>query len=92
MRLVNTNSLELEEFLGQDTPPYIILSHTWQKEEVTLQEFQVPKSERRTSGVVASKGYRKVVDCCRVAKADGYDYIWADTCWYVSYFKNMKLQ
>jgi len=29
MRLINTNSLELEEFIA-DPPPYAILSHTWE--------------------------------------------------------------
>jgi hypothetical protein len=29
MRLLHSKSLELEEFIGQNVPPYAILSHTW---------------------------------------------------------------
>ncbi|KAI0202579.1 heterokaryon incompatibility protein-domain-containing protein [Astrocystis sublimbata] len=43
MRLINTETLELEEFL-QPIPPYAILSHTWEGQEVTLQEWNsVPR-------------------------------------------------
>jgi hypothetical protein len=38
MRLINTHTLELEEFVGR-TPPYAILSHTWGSDEVTLQDW-----------------------------------------------------
>ncbi|KAK3367985.1 heterokaryon incompatibility protein-domain-containing protein [Podospora didyma] len=33
IRLINVESLELEEFFGDDIPLYAILSHTWGKEE-----------------------------------------------------------
>lgn len=26
------------------------------------------------------KGYQKIVQCCARAKADGYQYVWIDTC------------
>jgi hypothetical protein len=39
MRLINCITLKLEEFLGDDIPPYAILSHTWDREEVSLAEF-----------------------------------------------------
>ncbi|KAF7533283.1 hypothetical protein G7054_g7211 [Neopestalotiopsis clavispora] len=38
MRLINSHSLELEEFV--DAPPYAILSHTWGEEEVTFQQYR----------------------------------------------------
>ncbi|KAI1752005.1 heterokaryon incompatibility protein-domain-containing protein [Xylaria castorea] len=33
MRLINTKSLDLEEWFGSAIPKYAILSHTWEKEE-----------------------------------------------------------
>jgi hypothetical protein len=36
MRLLNVNSLELEEFIEDSVPKYAILSHTWATEEVTF--------------------------------------------------------
>ncbi|KAK0738697.1 hypothetical protein B0T18DRAFT_422611 [Schizothecium vesticola] len=38
MRLFNTSTLELHEFIGNDTPPYAILSHTWGDREATFQD------------------------------------------------------
>jgi hypothetical protein len=35
MRLLNTTTLEVEEFLQSQVPEYVILSHTWREEEVT---------------------------------------------------------
>lgn len=39
MRLINIDTLRLEEFIGSDTPKYFILSHTWSNEEVSFQEY-----------------------------------------------------
>ncbi|KAF5363040.1 hypothetical protein D9758_012636 [Tetrapyrgos nigripes] len=39
MRLLNTKTLRLEEFFDE-IPPYAILSHTWEDEEVTFQDIQ----------------------------------------------------
>jgi len=40
MRLLNTSTFQLREFLGKDVPRYAILSHTWGKEEVLFQDMQ----------------------------------------------------
>jgi hypothetical protein len=42
MRLLNTTSLGLFEFFGDQVPPYAILSHTWEDEEVSFQYIQEP--------------------------------------------------
>jgi hypothetical protein len=39
MRLINTSTRQLEDFIGLEIPKYAILSHTWGTDEVTLQEF-----------------------------------------------------
>ncbi|KAF2964601.1 hypothetical protein GQX73_g8981 [Xylaria multiplex] len=73
MRLINTQSLELEEFVGNAIPKYAILSHTWEKEEVTFQEWHDRDS-------IANKaGYKKIVAACEQARADRLQYIWVDT-------------
>lgn len=40
MRLINTDTLEFEEFEGEDIPKYAILSHTWGSDEVSFGDFQ----------------------------------------------------
>ncbi|KAK1828810.1 hypothetical protein QBC39DRAFT_358387 [Podospora conica] len=39
MRLININTLELEEFFGDRIPKYIILSHTWEDQEISFQDY-----------------------------------------------------
>ncbi|KAG5765633.1 hypothetical protein H9Q72_006319 [Fusarium xylarioides] len=78
MRLINVETLELESFTGEhggSIPTYAILSHVWTSEEVSLQQMSglSPLPED-------SKGYRKIVDFCTKAKAEGFEYGWIDTC------------
>jgi len=40
MRLINVDTLKLQSFGHGDTPEYIILSHTWDQDEITLQDWQ----------------------------------------------------
>jgi hypothetical protein len=39
MRLLNSRTLEFEQFNGDIIPPYVVLSHTWGSEEVNYQEM-----------------------------------------------------
>ena len=72
MLLLNTHTLKLEEFYGE-IPKYAILSHTWEKEEVSLQDLTKPDVERLA-------GYARITSCCRLAASEGRDYAWIDTC------------
>jgi hypothetical protein len=76
MWLLNTRTIELEQFFEGRTPPYAILSHTWENEEVTFQEMQ---TNQRSSG--AKAGYKKILAFCAAAVSDGFEYAWIDTCW-----------
>lgn len=38
MRLLNTSTLGLREFIGNATPKHAILSHTWGDKEATFQD------------------------------------------------------
>ncbi|KAK4168308.1 heterokaryon incompatibility protein-domain-containing protein [Cladorrhinum sp. PSN259] len=75
MRLLNTQTFKFKIFLSGRRPQYAILSHTWGEDEVTLREFleQAPTTLHRT-------GYQKIVQCCRVAVEQGFEWAWIDTC------------
>ncbi|KAH8881994.1 ankyrin [Thozetella sp. PMI_491] len=89
MRLIDTSTLRLVSKQDGDVPPYAILSHTWgaDDDEVTFQEFAAATSSRirQPNGLfphrVSKKpGFAKVRDSARLAKSQGYQYIWVDTC------------
>ncbi|KAK4446587.1 HET-domain-containing protein [Podospora aff. communis PSN243] len=71
MRLINTETLQLQEFYGT-IPIYAILSHTWGDEEPSLEDFRDPAG--------SSAGHKKIHAACRQACADGLEYLWVDTC------------
>lgn len=73
MRLLHVNTLEVSSF-GESLPPYAILSHTWEEDEVTLQDIQQPGTASQL------KGFDKIQGCCRQAIVDGYEWVWIDTC------------
>ncbi|KAK0717440.1 hypothetical protein B0T26DRAFT_740840 [Lasiosphaeria miniovina] len=75
MGLINTSSLDLEEFMGSSIPPYAILPHTWDADDVSLQEFESPTAATR-----AKKGYAKITKTCSLARSNDINYAWVDTC------------
>jgi hypothetical protein len=75
MRLINVDTLQLEEFFGDDIPPYAILSHTWgnPKEELSYEDIN-------TSPVPQKAGFQKIGSLCRQTANDGLSWAWCDTC------------
>ncbi|KAI0470750.1 HET-domain-containing protein [Xylariaceae sp. FL0804] len=73
MRLINVNSENVVEFLGDRIPRYAILSHTWGCEEVSFQDVQAGKASWKA-------GYAKIKHTCGQAKKDGFEWAWIDTC------------
>ncbi|KAK5988126.1 Vegetative incompatibility protein HET-E-1 [Cladobotryum mycophilum] len=73
MRLINTKTLELEEFFDIDVPSYAILSHTWSSGEVSLQAWADREGRR------LKPGYQKIISVCAEAAKDGFDHVWVDT-------------
>jgi Heterokaryon incompatibility protein (HET) len=73
MRLLDTATLTLHEFIESDIPPYAILSHCWESEEVLFHDIQAGTAPNK-------KGYSKIRGCCRQASADGFQYAWVDSC------------
>jgi hypothetical protein len=68
MRLLNVRSYQVKEFPAKGAPPYAILSHTWDKEEVTLQDLESSRAKTLL-------GFRKIEGCCKQADRDGFDYV-----------------
>jgi hypothetical protein len=68
MRLLNTDNLELKEFRDDNVPQYAIISHTWDKEEVTFQNIEGTRAAN-------TKRYKKVKSCCSVARTNGLEYV-----------------
>lgn len=76
MRLINVHTYKLRDVMGDLStyPSYAILSHTWEKDEVSyrdMEDLSVAKCKR---------GFKKIEMCCRQAAADGYRWAWVDTC------------
>lgn len=73
MRLLNTKTLQLEDFLT-DIPKYAILSHTWGNQEVTFQDIQNLEVAKRKAG------FSKVYKACERACNYSFEWIWIDSC------------
>ncbi|KAI3318437.1 heterokaryon incompatibility protein-domain-containing protein [Xylariaceae sp. AK1471] len=77
MRLIHCRCLQLREFVEPNIPNYAILSHTWDDGEVTLVDFL--RGPRMGSNGI-SKGWEKIIETCKMATTQGYEYVWVDTC------------
>jgi len=73
MRLINARTLKLEEFRGRRPPRYAIVSHRWEDDEVTYNDFQRSEIEQR-------KGFYKLDGACRKALQNECEWVWFDTC------------
>jgi hypothetical protein len=68
-----TGHLSLRTFYGTDIPAYAILSHRWTDDEVLFKDIEDKTSSDRA-------GYFKLQGAISQARADGYAYLWDDTC------------
>jgi hypothetical protein len=73
MRLLHSETLELKEFVGCSNVEYVILSHTWGDEEISIQDLLSGQAANRAS-------FAKIKNCCAQAARDGFQYVWIDTC------------
>jgi hypothetical protein len=76
MRLLSTQNWEMKEFISDgEVPPYAILSHTWNEEEVSFQQWEtIPCSD-----INHLKGYKKIRKFGEQAAIRGFDWVWVDT-------------
>lgn len=75
MRLLNTTTFELKEFLDEDLPEYAILSHTWIGDEIVYQDLQT----RDGSWKKKTKSFKKLSGFGSIALESGYAWCWIDT-------------
>lgn len=92
MRLINTATLEQEQFFDSRVPRYAILSHTWGEQEVTCQQLRedlqpwcinrelIRDYFRDSAKLEPPAGWKKIIDCCRLAHGQGFQWVWIDTC------------
>ncbi|KAI0379436.1 HET-domain-containing protein [Hypomontagnella monticulosa] len=76
MWLIDTQckDIRLVQITAPEEYSYAILSHTWEDEEVSFQDFH--DLDRR----VEMKGFNKIAWTCRLASERGLRYAWVDTC------------
>jgi hypothetical protein len=81
MRLLNIHTWTLKEFISDnEVPPYAILSHTWNENEVSFQQWE----SMATSNIMAAyinkmEGYQKIKKFGQEAANNGFDWVWVDT-------------
>ncbi|KAJ4377410.1 hypothetical protein N0V83_000235 [Neocucurbitaria cava] len=75
LQLRDGGKFSLIERVGNNIPPYAILSHTWgsDDEEFTFKDLIEGKGTEKL-------GYRKLTFCSQQAAYNGLQYIWIDTC------------
>lgn len=64
MRLINIHTLGLEEYLPEACPPYAILSHTWETEEVSFADML----NLEKKAIQTRLGYQKIEQFCRAVQ------------------------
>jgi hypothetical protein len=69
------DEFNLVEFIGENVPPYSILSHTWGQSgsEVTYKDFVDGTGKNKA-------GYDKIRSCGIQTAKKGLQYLWVDTC------------
>ena len=71
------------EFHDNETTEYAILSHRWiDPTEIDYEEMVgLGKMDRQQQDEIRGRpGYKKILDACKQAQTDGYEWMWVDTC------------
>ncbi|KAF3767095.1 hypothetical protein M406DRAFT_69261 [Cryphonectria parasitica EP155] len=76
MRLINTRTLQIEEFVSSRAPKYAILSHTWGEAEATFAQWRSRLTRLRKA---KKPGFAKILATCEQARRDDIGYVWVDT-------------
>ena len=75
MRLINTATLELEQFSAKDKPSYAVLSHRWSSAAEEVSYFDFVNGLKRDG-----PGWAKIQDACHTTLTQDLQYCWIDTC------------
>ena len=70
------------ELRDDEVTQYAILSHRWGEQEVGYDEIVelAKRDEEKRDEIRQRDGYRKILDSCKQAEKDGYEWLWVDTC------------
>ena len=70
------------ELRDDEVTEYAILSHRWGEKEVGYDEIvELAKMDKEKRDEIRQRdGYRKILDSCKQAEKDGYEWLWVDTC------------
>ena len=68
MRLINTRTMKMDEFVNAPERRYAILFHTWGEEEVSFQQYSTPEAR-------SMAGYRKIERSCALASQSMIRYV-----------------
>ncbi|EXJ61947.1 hypothetical protein A1O7_02379 [Cladophialophora yegresii CBS 114405] len=80
IRLLDTTTLRMRVFMGENNPGYAILSHTWvEDDEVDFQEMTAIGHNDQHPATLKG-GYRKIHSTCEKAREHDINYAWVDTC------------
>lgn len=74
MRLIDAKTLELRDFYLAEIPPYAILSHTWDRDEVAFKDMASP--ERHSKEGYVSLGLASSVGAETTASGVSRRFIW----------------
>ncbi|KAI1748032.1 heterokaryon incompatibility protein-domain-containing protein [Xylaria castorea] len=74
MWLINAETYVLENITNPQKGSYAILSHTWDDEEVSFQQYH------NMAEAMKLKGFKKIDMTVQLAREKGLKYAWVDTC------------
>ena len=83
MRLINIkleHRMFFEEFNEPEIPEYAILSHTWDKDEISYAEASAIFSSYGFMSASSKAGFEKMKQFAAAARKTCFQYIWIDTC------------
>jgi hypothetical protein len=75
LRLEDDGTFSLVEFIGNELPPYAILSHTWGPSESEVTYKDIVDGTGKTKA-----GYKKIRLCGKQAAINHLSHFWVDTC------------
>jgi len=72
------------EFDDDEATKYAILSHRWMKRQVEVDYSEMVKLAKmavtQRDEIRQREGYQKILQSCKQAQTDGYEWLWVDTC------------
>ena len=79
MRLLHAKDYIFKEFIGKQIPEYAIISHRWNDDEVTYQDFLDGRNDF-LRGRSKGYGWYKIKQAGKLCTNDGLEWFWIDTC------------